>query len=94
MDLVGRWWNEISRGPERRDIWLHQVDDRWLVRARDGGPGGRELTWPAFRDEWVARAWVDRLIAASPPSEGRWRDVLKLVRKPPAGGWHAPAGMD
>jgi hypothetical protein len=93
VELVGRWWNGARDGPGRRDIWLHRDGQGWRVRARDGGAAGRDLSWPAFHEEWVARAWIDRLIAASPEGRDGWKDVIKLVRKPPDGGWSARYGQ-
>jgi hypothetical protein len=86
VELVGRWWNGARDGPGRRDIWLHRDGGQWWVRAREGGRAGRELSWPPFPQEWVARAWVDRLIAASPGGREGWKDVIKLVGKPPDAG--------
>jgi len=88
--MVGRWWNGDRNNRTRRDIWLHRDNDAgWLVRARDGDPAaaGKDVTWPAFRDEWAARAWVDRLMSSSPGGRPIWKDLTKVVRKPPDGGW-------
>jgi len=58
--------------------------ETWVVRAREGGDGGRELSWPAFDREWQARAWVDRLIAASVGQRTDWKDMMRLIgREPP-----------
>jgi hypothetical protein len=89
VDLVGRWWNGDRDNRTRRDIWLHRDPDTgWLVRAR-AGDKDRDVTWPAFHEEWAARAWVDRLMAASTGGRSIWKDLTKVVRKPPEGGWAA-----
>jgi len=82
VELVARWWNRRWGRHTRRDIWLYRDRDAWHVRAREGGAEAAELTWPPFADEWAARAWVDRLIAASPDSRDDWKDITRLVRKP------------
>jgi hypothetical protein len=82
VELQGRWWNQ-RWGNGRRDIWLYSLDGRWQVRAKEGGDRGRDLTWPPVEHEWEARALVDRLIAASPGGRTMWKDMIKLVRKPP-----------
>lgn len=90
MDLVGRWWNGERDRRRRRDIWLHSDPETgWLVRARDGDPAaaGKDVTWPAFQDEWRARAWIDRLMASSRGGRAAWKDLTKVVRQPPASGW-------
>ena len=84
MELAGRWWNGSWSRRARRDIWLARDGDLWLVRAR---VGERELRWPPFRDEWSARAWVDRLLDQTPGGRRAWKDITKVVRKPPDGGW-------
>jgi hypothetical protein len=89
VDLVGRWWNGDRNSATRRDIWLHRDPETgWLVRAR-AGDKERDVTWPAFDEEWAARAWVDRLMASSTGGRSIWKDLTKVVRKPPAGGWSA-----
>jgi hypothetical protein len=79
MNLRGRWWNRRWE-TGRRDIWLYAHDGSWLVTAKDGaGVAGRELTWPAFEQEWQARAWVDRLMTTAPGGRADWKDMTKLV---------------
>jgi hypothetical protein len=87
VELAGRWWNGSWSRRGRRDIWLMRDGEHWHVRARHGGVGGRELRWPPFHDEWSARAWVDRLLDQPPDGRRGWKDVTKVVRKPPEGGW-------
>lgn len=83
---MGRWWNGAWGRRARRDIWLYRDGGSWVVRAREGSAGDDgELTWPPFPNEWSARAWVDRLVAESPGSRERWKDLTKLVRKPAKG---------
>jgi hypothetical protein len=77
VGLVGRWWNGARDSGARRDIWLMHDGDRWHVRARHGGPGGREIRY-AYDREYEARAMVDRLIATS-RSVSRWKDLTKLI---------------
>jgi hypothetical protein len=79
MDLVGRWWNAQYGRLARRDIWLTSDGRTWQVRARQGGADGREVPYD-FAREYEARAMVDRLRKVVP---GRWKDITKLVRKPP-----------
>ena len=85
--VVGRWWNGVGGRNARRDIWLYQDDSGWFVRAREGTANdGRDLGWPPFPNEWSARAWVDQLMTESPGGRGVWKDLTKLVRKPPKDG--------
>jgi hypothetical protein len=75
------WWNSLLGRHSHRKITLHTDGERWYVRARDGSAeAGRELTWPRFEREYEARAWVDRLMSASP--QGKWKEITKLYRRP------------
>jgi hypothetical protein len=85
VDLVARWWNGQRDRAARRDIWLTSDGQRSAVRARHGGADGREVHQEFTRD--MTPGMVDRLIAAAP---GRWKDITRLVRKPPAAATGAP----
>src|SRR4030095_14222021 len=78
-ELVGQWWNGHRGRLGRRDIWLTTDGKLWHVRAREGGPDGREVRYD-FDRAYEAREMVDRLIATAP---GSWKDVTRLPSKPP-----------
>jgi hypothetical protein len=81
MELVGRWWNGNWGRASRRDLWLFKDGAQWRVRARDGGDGGKELSWPRFYREHEARAWIQRLKKTTPGPANQWKDITHLVAR-------------
>lgn len=77
VEVHGRWWNAASGSIARRDIWLVSDGQRWRVRGRLGGDGGREVLYD-FPDEGSAREMVDRMMRTS---AGTWRDLTEAVRR-------------
>ena len=70
MERRKHWWNGTWGRLARRDIYLYNDGDRWLIEVREGGAEGRSK-WFEYDDEEVALNDV-RLLLVGP---GRWREL-------------------
>ncbi|SNY53711.1 hypothetical protein SAMN05421748_114147 [Paractinoplanes atraurantiacus] len=77
MGRVEHWFNRSYRAG-RRDVYLLRTPTGWQVVGREGGSGGREVTY-YFDDEAEARRMVQAMKDAVPAHLGNWA----LMPQPP-----------
>jgi hypothetical protein len=76
----GRWWNRHHGRLARKDLWLWQDDDLWVVGARSGGSDSH--MWRGeFDRESKARALIDQILARN-GGRRAWLDMTKLTSPP------------
>jgi hypothetical protein len=73
----GRWWNRLHGRLARRDLWLWQDGDLWIVGARSGGSDAR-IWRRQFDREAKARALIDQILARNGGRKA-WLDLTKLT---------------
>ncbi|GEM_PF-2419781 len=74
----GRWWNRLHGRLARKDLWLWQNGQIWIVGARSGGADAR--VWRRqFDREAKARALIDQIIARN-GGRRAWLDMTKLTK--------------